>query len=461
MIGLTAGPYHEGMTSVALGARTGIVLRRVLLVLSLVALSGVIGVLAARDTSLAIPAAAAILLIGVAVTDLSLIPVLAVPATLVLARVGGALSVSDVVLALSCVAALALVKASEMRSMQPLLWAGVIYLACALPVQLLYPYRENIIEWGHELVLVLGSMVVGFAIGRRGRAPLAIGLYLVACSAIGIIAGVTAVLSFGHTGAFQPVYLQDLHKNTIGGMLAAAAVIAFARPSWSGLSRRWAHLALAICGIGMLAAQSRQALIGAIVGVLFIAMRPRSDSGRRAKWIWLVSIPIAIAVVNEVNSQLASDNQFNSAYQRLTWYDDALQVWLQSPVFGVGLRWWYTDRFDARFQPPNAELEVLTSVGVVGLFGFLLMFAVALWFLMRMDPVYGTVGAAVVLTRFAQAQFDLYWVAGQASLLWIIAGICCGVRARDAAAGRAAASPSAPRAARSRPSPPLVQESLV
>lgn len=425
-------------------------LRRSLLLLLLVVLSGTIGVLAARDTSLAVPVAAAVFLIGIAATDLTLVPVLAVPATLVLARVGGALSVSDVVLAVSCVASIVLIKAADMRPMQPLLWAGAIYLASALPVQLLHPYRENILEWAHELVLVLGSMIVGFAIGRHGRAPLAIGLYLIACSGIGLVAGGVAVVSLLQTGAFQPVYLPELHKNTIGGMLAAAAVIAFARPVWSGLSRRWAYAALVACGIGMLAAQSRQALVGAVVGMLFIAMRPRPQSGRRSKWIWLVSIPVAIVVINEVNSQLASDNKFNSAYQRLTWYDDALQVWLQSPIFGVGLRWWYTERFEARFQPPNAELEVLSSVGVVGLIGFLLMFGVALWFLMKMDPVYGTVGAAVVLTRFTQAQFDLYWVAGQASLLWIVAGICYGVRARDLADRPPQPPVRSPRATRRR-----------
>jgi hypothetical protein len=50
-----------------------------------------------------------------------------------------------------------------------------------------------------------------------------------------------------------------------------------------------------------------------------------------------------------------------------------------------------------------------------------------------LEPVYGTVALAVVATRFTQAQFDLDWVAGQASLLWIVAGISYGVMALDRA----------------------------
>ncbi|GAA1999915.1 O-antigen ligase family protein [Microbacterium ulmi] len=421
-----------GMTHAVTRVRAALPLTVGLIALAVV--GAVVGVLTARDSSIAVPAAVGVLVVGIAATDLTLVPMLAVPATLVMVRVGGALSVSDVVLALATAVSLLLIKAKDMRPMQPLIWAGIIYLASAIPVQILYAYPENIVEWAHEVVLVLGSMIVGFAIGRTGKARAAMGIYALACIGIAIAAMIATVVSLAQYGVLSPAYLPYLHKNTIGGMLAIAAVVAFARPVWLGWSRRWSYTVLAICSLGMLAAQSRQGLVGAVIGVLFIALRPRPQSGKRSRWIWLSTIPVGIYVISQVVDQLASDNTFNSAHQRLTWYEDTFNVWITSPVFGVGLRWWYTDRFTARFQPPNVELEVLSSVGVVGLIGFLLMFAVALWALIKMDPVYGTVGAAVVLTRFAQAQFDLYWVAGQASLLWIIAGICYGVQAHDRAA---------------------------
>nr|WP_236778818.1 O-antigen ligase family protein [Agromyces seonyuensis] len=220
-------------------------------------------------------------------------------------------------------------------------------------------------------------------------------------------------------------------------MLAAALVIACARPVWLSWSRRFAYTIAVICAGGILAAQSRQAIIGALVGIFIVAARPRLRAVKRGRVIFLVLLGAAasVFVLANVNEQLASGNQYNSANQRVSWYEESVRIWMTSPLFGVGMRWWYTDRFPEKFQPPNAELEVLTTTGVVGLIGFLVMFAAAAWLLLRMDPVYGTVGVAIIATRFVQAQFDLYWVAGQASLLWIIAGICYGVRERDRALG--------------------------
>ena len=188
--------------------------------------------------------------------------------------------------------------------------------------------------------------------------------------------------------------------------------------------------------IGVLAAQSRQGLIGAVAGILIVSLRARPQTGRRVKVVWLAAIPAVVFVLGLVTQQFASDDQFNSAYQRVSWFKQSIDIWEKSPIFGVGMRWWYTDRFTANFdlfQPPNAELEVLTEVGVFGLIGFLAMFAVIGWFLWKMDPIYGTVGFAVVATRFVQGQFDIYWVAGQASLLWIVAGICYGAQELDRA----------------------------
>ncbi|NTV39125.1 MAG: O-antigen ligase family protein [Demequinaceae bacterium] len=401
--------------------------------LLLIAVGAALGVLSAGFVDFAMPVAIAVLIIGLAARDLSLMVALAAPATLIVARVGGALSVSDVVLVAATMFSLLMLRGRGAIDLQPLIWAGVGYLALAIPALVFNPYPANGLEWMHEVFLVLGSMVVGFVTGRQGKAGLSIGVYIVACSVIGLAAAIVAVVYFGQTGAFRPVYLGDLHKNTIGGMLAVAAVIAYARPSWLGWSTRSTYVAFAFCGVGILASLSRQGLIGALAGVLIITLRPLVRGHRRGKLIWLATVPVVAFILREVHRQITSGDKFNSVYQRLTWFEQSVDVWRESPVFGVGLRWWYTDRFAERFQPPNAELEVLTTVGIVGLIGFLLMFASAAWLLAKMDPVYGTVGLAVLATRFTQAQFDLYWVAGQASLLWIVAGICYGVRARDRA----------------------------
>lgn len=412
-----------------------------LLSLCVAAIAAALGAAAVAEQEYALLAAFAVLAVGLALADPPLVLTLAVPATLLQARVGGVLSISDVVLALATGVAVVLVRPPGIRVMQPLLWAGVVYLAAAVPTLILNPYAANAVEWVHELVLILGSLVVGYGIGRTGRAEFAARLYVAACVFVGIWATFAAVLMIGR-GSLEAVYLPQLHKNTIGGMLCIALVMVYARPTWLRLGTSAMWLSILALTTGMLAAQSRQALIGAVVGVLVVSLRRRPEDGRFPVLPWIVAVPAIVFVVTLLNDQLASGDQYNSAYQRLNWYTVALDIWRTSPVFGVGLRWWYTERFGEQFQPPNAELEVLSSVGVVGLLGFLAMFLIAVIALWRMNPVYGTVGVAVVLTRFTQAQFDLYWVAGQASLLWIVAGMCYGVLSRDRWLGREAVPPA-------------------
>lgn len=387
-----------------------------------------LGLMSARVGVWAIAGAVLVLMIGLAAVDLSLIPVLAVPATLVQLRAGGVLAWSDVVLAAASVVALLMLRGRGGLTLQPLIWSGLAYLVVIMPTLILDRFAADYIEWAHEVFLVIGSLLVGFVIAREGRAPAAFGLYVFCCATIGAVAGVVAIVTH-----FEAVYLPGLHKNTIGGMLAAALVIAYARPAWLRFRPWFANLMMLFCVVGLLASQSRQGLIGGLVGVFIVSMRSPIIGrwGRRA--IWVAGIPVVVLVWQQVSAQLSSGNQFNSAYQRLTWFAQSIQVWQKSPVFGVGLRWWYTSDYGVNFQPPNAEFEVLTCVGVVGLVAFIAMFGSASWLLVRLDPLYGTVGLAVVLDRFTQAQFDLYWVAGQASLLWIVAGACYGAMERDRA----------------------------
>jgi len=394
----------------------------------------------ADSSDYAVLAALAVLAVGVSIAAPQLMIALALPATLLMARVGGVLSVSDFVLALATLLSFTVIRGRDLLPMRALLWAGVAYIVASLPTVVLNPYSANAVEWMHEVVLILGSMVVGFTVGRSGTAALSAGIYVLACVGIGVAASVAGAVMIATEGSFGPVYLPELHKNTIGGALAVAIVLLYARPAWF----RWRPLvalgAMAVCAVGIAASGSRQGMIGAVIGLLVVALRPHPDTGRVRALPWIAAIPVAVAVFTLVDDQLAEDNQFNSAYQRLDWYAQTIDIWLHSPAFGVGLRWWYTGEY-AAFQPPNAELEVLSSVGVVGLVGFLVMFLVAVVALWRIDPRYGTVGVAVIATRFTQGQFDLYWVAGQASLLWIVAGICYGALARRDASASAGELP--------------------
>jgi len=400
--------------------------RTVLGIVSIVVIGVAAGIISAQGAVWASLLAAGAVLTVIAVFDLTLIAVLAVPATMIMDRVGP-MSISDFVLGAATLVALVLVRGKGAIRMQPLLWAGAAYISLAAPQLILNPYLGNAIELVHEFVLVLGSMVVGFAIGRQGRARLALSVYALAGCGIAVAAIVVAF-----SQGFQPVYLGMLHKNAIGGILMVAALITFANPPWLNWRPVWAYASFALCAFGILAAQSRQAIIALLVGVIIVGLRPRHHNGKRSRWIWFLLVPVAYFVYAEVSAQLAQNDQFSSSAQRLAWYADSISVWQMSPIFGVGQRWWIAGYAGfTGFQPPNAEIEVLTTVGIVGLFGFLAMFAGAIWLTAKLPPAYGTLALAVIVARLVQGQFDLYWVAGQSSILWIIAGICYGVQEHD------------------------------
>lgn len=357
------------------------------------------------------------------------LPVLAMPALLLVNRVGGTLSLSDFVLFAAFWPALLFARRPLSRPMRHVLWANAFYQATVLFTVIANPYAANAVEWLHSWLLVGGALMVGWAIGAAGRARLAVGLFLAGAAAVTVaaLAQFAVNLAAGNTG---PVYLNEpllMHKNYIGCVLAFAAVVVYARPRWLRMNNL---LCLGLFGFflaGILVSQSRQALIGLAVAIAVIALRP-DPTRRRSKLVLLAVAAAALVVGVLLQDQLESGDQHNSAYQRLIWFGQSVRIWQEYPVFGAGLRWWYTDRFSEQFQPPNAEFEMLSSGGLVGLIGFLVMFLAILVILWRVDPRFGTLAFVLVLMRFVQGQFDLFWVAAQVSIPFVLAGICLGAQ---------------------------------
>lgn len=415
------------------GPSTG---RRVLLAGGLVALGVVLALLTSVEPWLTVGVGVVVLVIGLTFREPLALPVLGMPLLLLVNRVGGALSVSDFVLFVGFWPALLFCRRPFSRPMRAVLWASAFYQATVLFTVIANPYLANAVEWLHSWLLVGGALLVGWAIGAAGHGRLALALYVGASVVVALaaLAQFAANLAQGNTG---PVYLNEplmMHKNYIGCVLAFAAIIVYTRPRWL----RWNDLlCLGLFGLflaGILVAQSRQALIGLAVAIAVVALRP-DPHRHRSKVVLLAIAGAAVVVGSLVQDQLESGDQYNSAYQRLVWFRQSLLIWEEYPWFGAGLRWWYTDRFAENFQPPNAEFEMLSSGGLVGLFGFLLMFLVILVVLWRVDSRFGTLAFVLVLMRFVQGQFDLFWVAAQVSIPFVIAGICLGAQAHAQRSG--------------------------
>ncbi|MEJ1088240.1 O-antigen ligase family protein [Microbacterium sp. Mu-80] len=364
------------------------------------------------------------------------IALMATPAIVIAARVGivpGGLTVSDAALAVAFGVAILLGNRDYSPPMRALLWLNAIYQFATLFTVIVNPFAANTIEWFHAWLLVSGALIVGWAIGRAGKARLALTLLLLMAAVYALGTFFTAIGQWLHGdffGAVYPTWPWPQHKNAAGTTLAFCAFIAYVNPDWARLSRRWMRLAFWVFVAAMVLTQSRQAAIGLVVALLIYTLRQGA-----AKHILLavaLAVPGIFLVVQSVIEQVESQNKFNSVYQRLDWLREVYALWKHEPIFGHGLRYWYVHP-TANFQPPQAEVEVVASAGLVGLLGFAIMWVGVIIVLWRVNPRFGMLAFGVVLARIVQAQFDLFWVAVQVSTPFLIAGICLGAQAYERA----------------------------
>jgi hypothetical protein len=366
------------------------------------------------------------------------IALVATPALFVITRagLGGTdLSVSDVALAAAFGTVMLLGDKRFSVPVRRILWLNLAYQFATLITVLANPFVANTIEWFHAWLLISGALIVGWALGRAGHARAALLLMLGAACVIAVGTIITALLQFAH-GDFGPVYPLipfEMQKNFAGTVMGFAAVIAYANPTWLHLTRGWARVSFWLLCVAIVLTQSRQAGVGLIVAIVVVALRGKAAGNTHSRFVLLLLIPGLWLITALVIDQVSEDNPFNSANTRIAWIQAMYGYWKESPFLGHGLRYWYQGGW-ANFQPPQAEIEVLVSTGIVGLLAFLVMWAGILIVLWRVDPVYGTLAFAVVLSRIVQAQFDLFWVAGQVSIPFVIAGVCLGIQARHAAA---------------------------
>lgn len=405
---------------------------------ALVVLSLGVGHLVPNRPVLALIVVLGVLAFGLTLGDAAVVPLLALPPLFVITRLPlGAstnVSFSDVALGLAFVPAVLFGTRPYSLPMRALIWLTVGYQLATLFTVIANPYRANTIEWFHAWLLTAGALVVGWTIGREGHARAGLTMFLWLSVALAGIAITQGAMEWAK-GNFAPVYPTwpfPMHKNFVGCVLGVAAALAYARPAWLRWSNGWALSAFWVCAAGILASQSRQALVGLAAALVVLSLR--GDPHRRRTKLILLTVAPALALVGIlVRDQITSGNEFNSAFQRLHWFSDSLDVWRHQPLLGVGLRWWYTGRFPTSFQPPNAEMEVLSSAGLLGVGAFLVMMLGGLRLLWKLDRVYGTLAFAVLLSRFVQGQLDLFWVATETSIPFLIVGVCLGQQAYAAA----------------------------
>lgn len=382
---------------------------------------------------LALGVVGVVLALGLTAAEPAAIPLVAIPLLLVVRRVGSAgvdLSVSDAALGVATVAALVFAPRPFSPALRNLLWLSALYQFATLFTVVANPYVSGAVEWVHAWMLVSGALVVGWTVGRCGRARAALTLFVLTSLVLAVATILQGARQYAH-GDFSAVYLAwpyGMHKNFVGTVLGFAAAIAYARPVWTGWRRTWSLIVFGILVAGVVMTQSRQAIVGLAAALLIISLRGDAHR-RRSKVIIGLVLPGLVLVATTVRDQLQSGNVHNSVFQRMTWFGDTMAYWSTSPWVGHGLRFWYRPG-ELDFQPPNAELEVLATAGVVGLLAFVVLMVGTLGILWRIDPAYGTLAVVVLVSRLVQSQLDLFWIAVQTPIPFVVAGLCLGALAR-------------------------------
>ncbi|HET8987556.1 MAG TPA: O-antigen ligase family protein, partial [Humibacillus sp.] len=309
---------------------------------------GVVLALVVARLSVTMPEAAviisaAVLVMGVTALQPGLVPLVCLPLLLVVLRVGGGgidLSMSDFVLAAASIPALLMARRPFAPGLRAVLWASAFYQFTTLMAVVNNPYAANAVEWAHAWMMVAGGLLVGWAVGANGYGRLGVRLLIFTIGALALITVIEGLILFAQ-GNFSPVYPSfpfPMHKNFAGTLCGLGAAMVYARPRWAGLSRPTSIILMTLMVAAMLATQSRQAVIGLIGAVFVLVLRSDTDR-KRSKLLLLLLAPILVGITNLVQDQLQSDNQFNSALQRLSWFQDSVTVWNTDPWFGVGLRW--------------------------------------------------------------------------------------------------------------------------
>ncbi|MCL6092209.1 MAG: O-antigen ligase family protein [Actinobacteria bacterium] len=365
-------------------------------------------------------------LAGIIYADPLLIPVAVFPDPLLLQRAGGGagagLALCDLAVVAGAAVAITKIRWEAAPTLRKALLLIAVFEAILLLTVIANPNKHDALEWAHRIEMLGGTLLVGWVVAASGRARQAVSL-LVAGSVV--LALVT--LEHAVTLHFHPAQFGVYQKNFIGSTMWMAIVVAHLNPSWLDLPKRLARAAKYVCGLALLASQSKQAIIALVVVLLYVVLR-QPNVRRRSKLLLGALVPMAIVgyllITREVANLAVNPN--NSLGARLTSFSADFHIWASSPIFGQGMRWFYLPQFSSYIQPPNIFMESLVAGGVVGVIALTLLLGGSSRILLSMPHDIGTIALVLILGRVIESMFDIYWTSGGSLLPWLVAGLALG-----------------------------------
>ena len=339
---------------------------------------------------------------------------------------GGDLSVSDAALAAAFGTALLLGHRPYSRAAAPLLLLNLVYQFATLFTVIVNPYVLNTSSgstpgcWSRARSSSAGrsaragygrlalSLIVVTALRVRGRPRSSQGVLQYA-------AGTSARRRRPGRGRCTRTSSEPCSRSARSSRTSTPTGWAGPRGGRGSRSGSWSA--------AIVVAQSRQALIGSSrrsSSPCFAGAPPDAPAGCSCCSSRRPGSSSAMVI-----EQIESQNRHNSVFQRVEWFREVYHFWRESPIFGHGLRYWYNPG-ELPFQPPQAELEVARlrrrrrPHRVPRDVDRRARRALA------RRPALRHARGRRTARRLVQAQFDLFWVAVQVSVPFVVAGICLG-----------------------------------
>lgn len=382
---------------------------------------------------------AAIVALAAAVLAPAVVMAAAFPATFGYWRVGPAAAGMSVADAVTILGALASIPYVPWRTplMRQILLPFALYVGLLAVSVAAHPSTRTLTELGHRVLLVVGAMMIGAALANLGHTRLALRMLFAFASVVA-----AAAIVFTLTHRLAAAYPFGIQKNTSGSLLASCLVIAVSAGHLLELPRRWTIPLYAVISLGFLSSQSRGAML-ALVAVLFVFVA-RHGRGRVRIWapvllgVTVVVLGLAATSYNERDLAVTSANaKYNSLNSRVDVYTYALENQFKPhPVVGAGMKWFKVGDSIAN-GPHNFVVAELSETGLIGLFGLLVFAGITLNSLRRRHGRTAEVAYLVLLERLLDSLLGIFWVAGTATLPFLVIGLAIGEEAdRQAAAGR-------------------------
>lgn len=392
------------------------------------ALAAAAGVAVAVDGVAGLAVAAVVLGFGIFVADPILVAVIVLAGSILIQRVGGAstnLSVADLLVFVAAFVCLFHVDWSRARHLKRFMRGIVWYQAILILVVAVHPFRGDIIEWFHRFSYLAGSTLVGWVVAYHGRARQAFRIYLWGAAALALVA-----IEHSFAMHFLPAQWGVYQKNSIGAVMWVAVVVAQLNPPWVAINKVEARVIEVLCLLGLLASQSRQAGI-LLVLALGTALLLNSHVRGRIKSIIFIVVPAVVLVYYSLMVMIQDNPKFNSVAIRFGQIGAAIHVWHESPVFGLGMRFYNLPQYVTVTAPPNSLVDNLASTGVVGSLAFFFLVLVTMQAMNGLPRIYGTLGLVILLGHYVDGLFDTFWIGGLTIPPMVIAGISLGMADAD------------------------------